>query len=149
MCQGFLIYIGFRKSSQEVRVEKESFEDQIIFIYVDDLDVSREFYEEMMGFPLVLDQGKCRIVRIAKGGGGYLGYCEADGRSKESQGVILTFVTPDVDGWYQYLTSKDVVLLGKPKMNQKFGIYHFFYKDPDGHLLEIQNFLAADWNIPK
>ena len=124
------------------------FDGQITFIRVDDLGVSREFYEEMMGFSLVLDQGKCRIVEIAEGGGGCLGYCAAEGRSKESQGVILTFVTPDVAGWYDYLTTKDVELLGEPKLNRTFGIYHFFFKDPDGHLLEIQNFLEPGWNTP-
>ena len=126
----------------------ELFDGQITFIRVDDLGVSREFYEDLMGLPLVLDQGKCRIVGIVKGGGGYLGYCEAEGRSKESQGVIFTIVTPNVDGWHQYLTTKEVELLGEPKINQEYGIYHFFLKDPDGHLLEIQNFLEADWNIP-
>ena len=125
---------------------EELFDGQIIFIYVDDLDVSREFYEELMGFPLVLDQGKCRIVQITKSRGGYLGYCEADGRSKESRGVILTFVTTDVDTWYQDLERMDLDLLGEPKVNQTFGIYHFFIKDPDGYLLEIQSFLDADWN---
>lgn len=129
-------------------MEKEVFEGQITFIYVDDLDISRVFYEELMGFPLVLDQGKCRIVQTTKGRGGLLGYCQADGRSKESRGVILTFVTPDVDSWYRYLCNNELELLGEPKFNQEFGIYHFFMKDPDGHLLEIQHFQDDNWNKP-
>jgi catechol 2,3-dioxygenase-like lactoylglutathione lyase family enzyme len=125
------------------------FEEQIVFIKVDDLNSSREFYEEILGFPLVLDQGKCRIVQTKKGGGGYFGYCDSGGNSKDSGGVIFTFVTPNVDDWYRYLETKNVELLGKPKINQEFGIYHFYFKDPDGHLLEIQKFLDVDWNNPE
>jgi len=29
----------------------------------------------------------------------------------------------------------------KPSVNERFGIYHFFLKDPDGHRVEIQKFL--------
>jgi catechol 2,3-dioxygenase-like lactoylglutathione lyase family enzyme len=144
----FIINKQSGNTFQEGQVERELFEGQITFIYVDDLDVSREFYEGVMGFPLALDQGTCRIVGITEVGGAYLGYCKADSKPKESQGVILTFVTPDVDSWYQYLKSKEVEILGEPKENQKFGIYHFFYTDPDGYLLEIQTFLEPDWNNP-
>jgi len=28
-----------------------------------------------------------------------------------------------------------------PKLNKKFNIYHFFFKDPNGYTIEIQRFL--------
>ncbi len=49
------------------------FDQQITFIYIRDLKIASAFYEGVMGFPLVLDQGSCRIVLTSKGG--YLGYC--------------------------------------------------------------------------
>ena len=35
--------------------------------------------------------------------------------------------------------------LRPPAHNPRFGIYHLFLRDPDGHLVEIQRFDDADW----
>jgi catechol 2,3-dioxygenase-like lactoylglutathione lyase family enzyme len=126
-------------------MEKLLIDQQITFIYVKDLELSRVFYEEIMGFPLALDQGKCRIVKTSKGGGGYLGYCLGNKISREPEGLILTFVTKDVDDWHRYLQNQYEGDIGQPKTNPDFGIYHFFLKDPDGYKLEIQYFLDPDW----
>jgi catechol 2,3-dioxygenase-like lactoylglutathione lyase family enzyme len=122
------------------------FDQQITFIYVKDLAVSQEFYEDVMGFPLMLDQGTCRIVTTCQsGGGGYLGYC----KSKEADGdrscLILTLVTPLVDEWYVYLKERGVPLLNPPRINPQYDIYQFFLKDPDGYTIEIQSFLDSRW----
>ncbi len=36
----------------------------ITFLYTDDFDSSIQFYEHLLGFPLFLDQGTCRIYRV-------------------------------------------------------------------------------------
>ena len=120
-----------------------NFEHQITFIYVNDLEVSRTFYEEIMGFQLVLNQGSCRIVRT--GEGGYLGYCTKEDNPQSREGIILTLVTSKVDDWYEYLLERQVSLPEVPITNPKYAIYHFFLKDPDGYVLEIQQFLNPAW----
>jgi len=119
------------------------FDHQIIFIYVRNLKKSSAFYEGIMGFPLVLDQGGCRIIQTAEGG--YLGYCDRGGRSLEEKSLILTLVTTRVDDWYAYLQEKEVEIFEPPKINPEYDIYHFFLKDPDGYLVEIQQFLDPTW----
>ncbi len=119
------------------------FDQQITFISVRDLEISSEFYEGVMGFPLVLDQGNCRIVRTCKGG--YLGYCLKENPLPNKQEVILTFITSEVDEWYTHLMNKDLQIDHEPKINPKYDIYHFFLKDPDGYLVEIQQFKTREW----
>ena len=126
-------------------MEKSIFEQMITFIYVSDLDKTKIFYEKVMGFPLRLDQGKCRIVETNQKGGGLLGYCARDQKSAPADNLIITLVTSLVDEWYDYLTGCGVDIPGPPKLNLNYNIYHFFFTDPDGYKLEIQEFRDPAW----
>jgi catechol 2,3-dioxygenase-like lactoylglutathione lyase family enzyme len=117
----------------------------ITFIYVADLNRSKIFYEDIMGFKLRLDQGQCRIVETNQKGGGLLGYCVNKGKSEKKSSIVITLVTSGVDDWYEYLLSRGVEITDMPKYNQIFKIYHFFFEDPDGHKLEIQEFRDPAW----
>ncbi len=122
-------------------------EQQVTFVYAADLAASARFYREVLGLEEVLDQGGCRIFRVA--GEAFLGVCACrEGRPVTPQGVILTFVTPDVDGWYARLTALDVAIAAAPAENPDFRIYHFFAEDPDGYHIEFQTFLNPDWPRP-
>ncbi len=121
------------------------FEQQITFIYVSDLEAARKFYEDILQFPLVLDQGSCRIVSTIQGGGGFLGYCERKKEEVDSGGIIFTLVSSMVDEWFIYLQSRGVEIPEPPKINPAYDIYHFFLRDPDGYTLEIQQFLGSSW----
>jgi len=46
---------------------------QVTFLYVADLEATHRFYSDLLGLPLVLDQGTCRIYRAA--GEAFLGFC--------------------------------------------------------------------------
>jgi len=126
-------------------MSKENFDEMITFIYVSDLENSRMFYEEMLKFPLRLDQGSCRIVETNKGGGGLLGYCVRDQNSDSANNLIITLVTSKVDEWYEYLINNGVQVPEPPSYNQRYKIYHFFFFDPDGYKLEIQDFRDPVW----
>ena len=126
-------------------MEKSIFEQMITFIYVSDLDKTKIFYEKVMGFPLRLDQGKCRIVETNQKGGGLLGYCARDQKSAPADNLIITLVTSLVDEWYDYLTCCGVDIPEPPKLNLNYNIYHFFFSDPDGYKLEIQEFRDPAW----
>ncbi len=118
-------------------------EQQITFLYTRDLAATARFYEEMMGLPLALDQGDCRIYRVSNGG--YIGFCQRAQAPERPSGVILTLVTPEVDAWYQHLSEQGVVFEEPPALNPRYNIYHCFLRDPNGYLIEIQRFLDPDW----
>lgn len=126
-------------------MDKMRFDEMITFIYVSDLEESKKFYEEIMGFPLRLDQGACRIVEINQKGGGLLGYCSSGQKTSSADGLIITLVTSDVDQWYEYLLGRGMIIPEPPALNPEYKIYHFFFNDPDGYKLEIQEFIDPAW----
>jgi catechol 2,3-dioxygenase-like lactoylglutathione lyase family enzyme len=119
------------------------FDAQITFCSTQDLIATAGFYEGIMGFPLALDQGTCRIYRVARDA--YLGFCRrAD--AVRPDGAILTLVTDDVDGWHRRLIAKGVPCEKAPAFNPTYKIYQAFFRDPNGYLIEIQRFEDPLWN---
>ncbi len=114
------------------------FDQQITFLQAQDLDLTRQFYSDMLGLPLVRDQEACLIFGVAQNA--FLGFCRHIEPIQPGRRVILTLVTEDVDGWYQRLQTRGADLVSQPEANPKFNIYHFFLKDPNGYWVEIQRF---------
>lgn len=119
-----------------------AFDSSITFCATTDLEATSRFYGEVLGLPLVLDQGRCRIWRAA--GAGYVGFCMRD--FVTPQGVILTFVSDDVDGWHRRLVEHAAPIEKAPSFNAEYGIYHLFCRDPNGYLVEIQRFQDSNWH---
>ncbi|RMG81867.1 MAG: VOC family protein, partial [Chloroflexi bacterium] len=107
-------------------------EQQITFLYTSDLQQSAQFFELVLGLSCVLDQGGCRIYRIV-GQSAFLGVCQRDDVQIDGQSVIFTFVTDEVDAWYQHLQAHQVRCDGEPRLNERYGIYHFFFYDHNGY----------------
>ena len=106
----------------------------IVFFKAHDLDTLESFYTQTIGCTLWLDQGACKIFQH---GNMLFGFCRAD--EKDQQGVI-TFFYPErsqVDTMYRKLQD---IALDSPKMNEKFNIYHFYARDPEGRSIEFQYF---------
>jgi len=126
---------------------RQLFDQQVTFLYVRDLEASDAFYRGKLGLEMVLDQGSCRILRVSRDG--FLGICQCrDERPSNPEGIIVTLVSRDVDGWHRDLTAKGVEFDSAPAENAIFNIYHCFLKDPDGHQLEIQRFNDPAWPQP-
>lgn len=124
-----------------------TFEQQVTFLYTTDLTKTAEFYESILELPLILDQEVCRIYQVSADG--FIGFCTSGARTTiTADGVILTLVSKDVDGWYKSLSAKGVRFEQPPTQNAKFNIYHCFLRDPNGYLLEIQTFLDPKWPKP-
>jgi catechol 2,3-dioxygenase-like lactoylglutathione lyase family enzyme len=123
------------------------FDQQVTFLYVTDLERSAAFYGGTLGLALVLDQGACRIYRVSADG--FLAVCRcSETRPSSPDGVIVTLVTGDVDGWYERLAAKGVAFESPPRAKPEFNIYHCFLRDPDGYQLEIQRFDDPAWPAP-
>ena len=101
------------------------FESSVHFYYTSSLSETSSFWEEVVGLPLVLDQGTCRIYRISPDG--YLGFCEKEGMSTAKDGMIITLVTEKVDEVVAKLGARGLVLEKEPVFNPTFNIYHAFF----------------------
>lgn len=120
----------------------DAFSAQITFLKTKALKDTTWFYEKILGLPLALDQGVCKIYRVS--GNAYIGFCVGE-TEIDPENVILTLVTDDVDGWYERLVNRGVIFDKIPEYNPQYDIYHCFLRDPNGYLIEIQRFDDPRW----
>jgi predicted enzyme related to lactoylglutathione lyase len=114
---------------------------QISWVYTQDLDSTADFYARGLGLECSRDEGDARIFATA--GGAFIGVCRAFAdRVVEPKGGMISIVTDDVDAWYLRLLDNGLQIDKPPEQIERFGIYSFFVKDPNGYLLEFQQFVA-------
>lgn len=118
----------------------------ITFLGTHDLAATDRFYRRTLGLTLVLDQGTCRIYR-AGASDAYLGFCRHLAVT-DRPGLILTLVVDDVDGWHRRLVATGAPVDAEPAHNPRYGIRHFFLRDPSGYRVEIQRFDDPGWADP-
>lgn len=111
----------------------------ITFFYYEDIHTVTDFYENTLGFDLVLDQGLARIYRIAPNC--YFGIVDGNRghlRHQEQNAVLLTIVSEDVEGWHSHLDQAGVS--GLSDILKGNYCVHIFFKDPAGYSIEVQRF---------
>jgi len=116
------------------------FNEFITFLGTHDLKKTSYFYQNILGLTIYKDQKTCLIFNINEQS--KIGFCEHLPVIHDKKSPIITLVTNDVDGVYNKLIEKGLDITASPKLNKKFNIYHFFFKDPNGYTLEIQRFLT-------
>jgi catechol 2,3-dioxygenase-like lactoylglutathione lyase family enzyme len=124
-------------------MQTPSLDQQVTFLYTEDLDASAAFYGDVLKLKLVLDQGTCRIYQVTPSA--FVGLCKREGARRDSRDVILTLVSDEVDAWHDFLVAQGVPIVKPPTFNEAYNIYHIFFNDPNGYLLEIQTFKDPSW----
>ena len=111
---------------------------QIVFLPTNDLRATIHFYQNLLKLKLFIDQGDCVIFKSCENG--YIGFCKRPVNIVEGK-IVLTLIVENVDLAFETLTSEGIIQATTPTKNPKYRIYHFFITDPNGYLVEIQNFL--------
>jgi len=115
------------------------FNEFITFLGTNNLKKTSQFYQNILGLTIYKDQKICLIFNINNQS--KIGFCEHIPVIHEKKSPIITLVTEDVDKVYRKLIQNGLEIAESPKLNKKFNIYHFFFKDPNGYTIEIQRFL--------
>lgn len=116
----------------------------ITFFYYRDLPAAMRFYEDVLGLPLAIDQGWCKIYRICPGA--HVGLVdETRGMNKWTarKPVQLCIRVGDVDAWYRYCEGVGVAALSQLFVNDEIGIRAFVFEDTEGYQIEIQEATRA------
>jgi len=124
---------------------KSKVQSQITFLYYRDLGPISRFYQEIMGFELVEDQGWAKIYRV--NGNAYLGIVDEERgfhKAQEKSAVLITLNVNDVFWWYDYLKRKGVKLLTELREVKDIQVRCFFLEDPGGYTIEIEQFLKPE-----
>src|SRR6266567_5356138 len=119
-------------------------------IYVKDLEKTRKFYEDFLGYgePFTLPKkgGGVRIAFIKVNDHQYFEiFNEAD--RGEGQLNHISFHTANADQMYSYLKSKGVAIMGDKGSVHKgqTGNKNFNVQDPDGHIVELVEYQPDSW----
>lgn len=115
------------------------FNEFITFLGTKDIKKTSHFYHNILGLTIYKDQKICLIFHVNKQS--KIGFCEHIPVIHDDKSPIITLVTEEVDEVYNNLINKGLKIVESPKLNKKFNIYHFFFKDPNGYTIEIQRFL--------
>lgn len=116
----------------------------ITFFYYRDLPRAMRFYEDILGLPLAIDQGWCKIYRICPGA--HVGLVdETRGMNKWAavKPVQLCIRVASVADWYAYAQAKALNNLSNLFENDALGIRAFVFTDPEGYQIEIQSATRA------
>ncbi|MBN2229486.1 MAG: VOC family protein [Candidatus Thorarchaeota archaeon] len=108
----------------------------IVFFRTTRLQEITDFYINELGMHIWLEQEDCTILSH---GNLLLGFCNRD--TAELEGMITLFypTKEDVDVMYDMLKH---IATTTPIENERYDIYQFFAKDPEGRALEFQTFLG-------
>ena len=116
----------------------------ITFLYYRDLLTAMRFYEDVLGLPLAIDQGWCKIYRIAEGAHvGLVDETRGMNNWQPEKCVQLCIRVPDVDAWYAYAQEEALSGLSQLFVNDALGIRAFVFNDPEGYQIEIQSATRA------
>lgn len=114
----------------------------ITFLTHENFEAGDHFYREVLGLPLIEDQGWARVYRIH--GSAHVGIVKARRGPVEKpvgSGALISIVVEDVDAWYEHLKDEaSIEVLAPPSMVADIPVYSFFLKDPGGYAIEIQAF---------
>lgn len=112
----------------------------ITFLYYRDLTRAEAFYRDVLGLPLVIDQGFAKIFRLADGA--HVGLVdEARGMNnwQKEKCVQLCLRVPDVEAWYAWAEEAGLDELSQLFVNDTIGIRAFVFRDPEGYQIEVQS----------
>ena len=120
----------------------------ITWLYYRDLPAAMEFYENIMGFEMEVDQGWSKILKIRDGA--YVGLVDGEHgyhRASDTKPVILCINVRDADAWHRKLIEKGLDIEAHPKESERLKIKVFMLQDPEGYTIEIQETLPGGLSI--
>jgi catechol 2,3-dioxygenase-like lactoylglutathione lyase family enzyme len=113
----------------------------VIWLYYKDLKQAQEFYENVFGSQLLVDQGFAKVYSSSSSG--FIGLVdEAKGlhRFSKEKSVNIGFFTRELDEWYEYLLQKGLKMRGPLEEGVKGLVRAFVTYDPAGYYLEFDQF---------
>jgi catechol 2,3-dioxygenase-like lactoylglutathione lyase family enzyme len=119
------------------------FRATVTWLYYKDLPMMEIFYEEVMGFRQVIDQGWAKVYQGSRTG--FVGLVdERRGMHKwsEKKAVNVSFIIDDIDGWFGYVKRRGAFPLRSAAVTDDAARRYreFVGYDPEGYYMEFDLF---------
>lgn len=139
---------AFEPLYAESRPSELGVQATVLWLYYRDLDGMQQFYEDLLGATLLVDQGWAKVYQVA--GSGFIGLVDGERglhQATEQKGVTVSFFTDDVDGWFERAAARPGFELRTPEVTGESGRVRVFVAyDPEGYFLEWDTFLEVEEN---
>jgi catechol 2,3-dioxygenase-like lactoylglutathione lyase family enzyme len=129
------------------RPDNLGFKATVLWLYYKDMDAIVRFYEEVMGFDLVVDQGWAKVYSVSPTG--FIG--PVDGEKgmhswTEKKGVTVSFITTNVDSWFDHMKTQETFELRHQEVveEDRAGVRVFVGYDPEGYFFEFDTFMEKE-----
>jgi len=141
------VVLGTNVDAEEIDLQRLSIKENTIMFYYKDLSEVVPFYEETLGLTKTFDQDWIKIYQLTTTS--YVGLVqegdESFHRAQENNAVMLSFVTDQVDAWYEQLKRvQGTVFLKDIYNNEHVPIRAFLVADPGGYSIEFFQWLDAE-----
>ena len=118
------------------------FKATVLWLYYRDMEAVQRFYEDKLGLTLTVDQGWAKIYQTSSSGFiGPVDQTRGMHSFTEQKAVTVSFLTDDLDGWFEYVRSQEAFELRSQEIEAADERYRAFVGyDPEGYYLEFDTF---------
>lgn len=126
------------------------FKATITWLYYRDLIAAQNFYEDVLGLPMVADQEWTKIHQVTKTG--FIGLVdEKKGMHNftDKKAVNVSFILDDLEPWFDYVMENKLFELRSDKVETgpETKYKAFVGYDPEGYYLEFDKFFEHNDNL--
>jgi predicted enzyme related to lactoylglutathione lyase len=124
----------------------DDIEGMITFTYYNDLPAAERFYGEIMGLEKVVDVGFAKVYKAAENAHmGIVDSAQGHLKTAEEKPVMLTFIVEDIEAWHNHLVENGVEITQPPKEPSYLRMKTMLFKDPEGYVGEILEWLKQPY----
>lgn len=116
----------------------------LVFLKTSNREAAVKFYMNRIGMAIWLEQPN---ITILSHGNMVLGFHQTVDDGTPDLHGMYTFVYPSIEQVDEMYRNLQDIADGCPRYNERYRIYQFFAKDPEGRNLEFQAFLHPLMNI--
>lgn len=135
-------------TAQGSRPQELGIKATVLWLYYNDLSSVQLFHEGLLDVALLVDQGWAKVYPISNSG--FIGFVDGEHglhKATKEKCVIVSFITDDVDSWFQHASAWNGFDLIIPEITDESDRVRLFVgTDPEGYYFEWDTFVRHDDN---
>jgi catechol 2,3-dioxygenase-like lactoylglutathione lyase family enzyme len=120
----------------------------VLWLYYRDLERIQDFYRELLGVDILVDQGWAKVFPASSTG--FLGFVDGERglhQATDEKAVTVSFFSSGLEAWFEHAKGVEMFELRTPELSSEGDFVRTFVGyDPEGYYLEWDEFLNVEAN---